>query len=99
MFLPFFHLPSALLHTGFNKKSPASSAEIPRTNSAASQTQPPLNDRTNSASAKTPMYFYEIINVWKHDPSAFTQGLVYLNGALLESTGMNGQSSLRQVDL
>ena len=45
------------------------------------------------------MYSYDIINIWPHDPSAFTQGLLYLNGALLESTGMNGQSSLRQVDL
>jgi glutamine cyclotransferase len=34
-----------------------------------------------------------------HDTSAFTEGLVFWNGALLESTGLRGQSSLRQVDL
>ena len=33
-----------------------------------------------------------------HDPGAFTQGLLYHNGALYESTGLYGQSSLRHID-
>jgi len=33
-----------------------------------------------------------------HDPDAFTQGLLLHQGALLESTGLYGQSSLRRVD-
>ena len=32
-------------------------------------------------------------------PSAFTQGLIFANGFLYESTGLNGKSSLRQVEL
>jgi glutamine cyclotransferase len=44
-------------------------------------------------------YTYEVINAWPHDRGAFTQGLVFLDGALLESTGLNGQSSLRRVEL
>lgn len=44
-------------------------------------------------------YTYEIIRAYPHDSNAFTQGLVYFNGALYESTGLNGQSSLRKVDL
>ena len=31
--------------------------------------------------------------------TAFTQGLVFVNGMLYESTGQRGQSSLRMVDL
>lgn len=42
---------------------------------------------------------YEIVHVFPHDPSAFTQGLVYSDGHLYESTGLNGQSTLRMVDL
>jgi glutaminyl-peptide cyclotransferase len=42
---------------------------------------------------------YEIVHVYPHDPGAFTQGLVYSDGHLYESTGLNGQSSLRMVDL
>lgn len=45
------------------------------------------------------LYTYEIINTYPHDPKAFTQGLVYLDGFLYESTGLYGASSLRQVKL
>ena len=33
-----------------------------------------------------------------HDPSAFTQGLLYRDGVFYESTGLYGHSSLRRVD-
>ncbi|KHK04472.1 glutaminyl-peptide cyclotransferase [Desulfovibrio sp. TomC] len=33
-----------------------------------------------------------------HDPKAFTQGLLYHDGFLYESTGLYGQSTLRRVD-
>jgi len=48
---------------------------------------------------EVPTYTYEILNVWPHDPGAFTQGLTYHDGLLWESTGRYGQSSLRKVDL
>jgi glutamine cyclotransferase len=40
-----------------------------------------------------------IINKYPHDPEAFTQGLVWDKGAVYESTGLRGRSSLRRVDL
>ena len=42
---------------------------------------------------------YRIVHTFPHDPHAFTQGLVYADGQLYESTGLYGQSSLRMVDL
>ena len=42
---------------------------------------------------------YDIIKTWQHDRGAFTQGLVYRDGFLYESTGLNGRSSLRKVEL
>jgi glutamine cyclotransferase len=42
---------------------------------------------------------YQITHVYPHDPDAFTQGLVYQDGHLYESTGLNGRSSIRMVDL
>ncbi|MES2692032.1 MAG: glutaminyl-peptide cyclotransferase, partial [Verrucomicrobiota bacterium] len=36
---------------------------------------------------------------WPHDRGAFTQGLVFYRGSLIESTGLNGQSSLRELEL
>ncbi len=44
-------------------------------------------------------YSYEIVNTFPHDKTAFTQGLVFLDGKFIESTGLNGRSTLREVDL
>ena len=51
------------------------------------------------ANAPVPTLGYQIVNIWPHDPNAFTQGLVYLDGKMLESTGQEGRSSLRNVEL
>ncbi|MFH1445892.1 MAG: glutaminyl-peptide cyclotransferase, partial [Chloroflexota bacterium] len=42
---------------------------------------------------------FEVINRYPHDHLAFTQGLIFHEGQLYESTGLNGRSSLRKVDL
>jgi glutamine cyclotransferase len=42
---------------------------------------------------------YQVVHTYPHDPNAFTQGLIYADGHLYESTGLNGKSSLRMVDL
>ena len=58
----------------------------------------------SSASAKASpeslvMYECEVVHNFPHDRAAFTQGLVFLDGYLLESTGLKGRSSLRKVEL
>jgi glutaminyl-peptide cyclotransferase len=40
-----------------------------------------------------------VLAVWPHDPRAFTQGLVFRDGHLYESTGLYGRSELREVEL
>ena len=52
-----------------------------------------------AAPAAVPEYTYQIVHVYPHDPNAFTQGMIYLDGHLYESTGRYGNSSLRMVDL
>ncbi|GBG68771.1 hypothetical protein CBR_g3313 [Chara braunii] len=55
-----------------------------------------------SSRADPPLvYTYEVVSKWKHDPNAFTQGLVYdyAGDCLYESTGMYGESSIRQVEI
>ncbi len=51
------------------------------------------------AQAAVPIYDYEVVQVYPHDPQAFTEGLFYLNGYLYESTGLEHQSSIRRVRL
>jgi len=46
-----------------------------------------------------PVYGYEVVASYPHDTSAFTQGLLFEDGVLYESTGRHGRSSLRKVDL
>jgi glutaminyl-peptide cyclotransferase len=45
------------------------------------------------------VYTYEVVHTYPHDVHAFTEGLLYLNGVLYESTGLEGHSSIRKVQL
>ncbi|MCE2489762.1 MAG: glutaminyl-peptide cyclotransferase [Anaerolineae bacterium] len=40
-----------------------------------------------------------VLATWPHDPSSFTQGLLWHEGYLYESIGLYGHSALRQVEL
>jgi glutamine cyclotransferase len=44
-------------------------------------------------------YSYRVIKKYHHDDDAYTQGLVFDNGVLYESTGLEGKSSLRIVNI
>jgi glutaminyl-peptide cyclotransferase len=51
------------------------------------------------APARTPTFSYEIVATYPHDAKAFTQGLLWHEGRLFESTGQVGESEIREVDL
>lgn len=42
---------------------------------------------------------YQILATYPHDPTAYTEGLVWVEGQLYESIGLDGVSTLRRVDL
>ena len=44
-------------------------------------------------------YSVEVVKEYQHDAEAYTQGLFFHSDTLYESTGLNGKSSLRKVDL
>ena len=52
-----------------------------------------------STGAEPPVDGYRIVREYPHDPTAFTQGLLFLDGRLYESTGLNRQSTIREVRL
>ncbi|MDE2143993.1 MAG: glutaminyl-peptide cyclotransferase, partial [Elusimicrobia bacterium] len=41
---------------------------------------------------------YSVVKSYPHDPSAFTEGLVWHDGHFYESTGLKGESDVRKVD-
>ncbi|WP_295992164.1 glutaminyl-peptide cyclotransferase [Rugamonas sp.] len=51
------------------------------------------------AAEPLPVYGYKIVHAYPHDTRAFTEGLLYRDGFLYESTGLKGHSSIRKVDL
>lgn len=71
--------------------------------SPAGPSRPP--DATPQAAAPravapaTPVHQIRVVRTFPHDRQAFTQGLIYRDGVLFESTGLYGQSTVREVDL
>ena len=62
----------------------------PNVNTANTNTAKPASVTVDS---------YTVVKTYPHDPNAFTEGLFYHDGFLYESTGQNGKSSLRKVNL
>ena len=49
--------------------------------------------------ASVPVHSFDVVHAHPHDAGAFTQGLVYRDGFLYESTGLEGQSTLRKLEI
>lgn len=63
--------------------------------------RPPLAGQSapKTQVARVPQFAFQVVHVFPHDSSAYTQGLVFHKGILYEGTGLNGRSSLRKVRL
>lgn len=86
-------------HPALSSTSPLSTAMATRPLPVAtpSPTSTPM-DRL-PAGEPVPVYTYKVVNIYPHDRSAFTEGLAFQDGVLYESTGLNGQSTLRRVEM
>ncbi len=51
------------------------------------------------ADAKVKNYKIEVADEFPHDTESYTQGLFFHDGQMYESTGLNGKSTFRKVDL
>ena len=56
--------------------APAAKLQLPRAGSSIGEPHP--------ADGQLWRYGYEVVNAFPHDPKAYTQGLVFLDGKLLE---------------
>ncbi len=63
------------------------------------ESQTRSSEFTVLASSAPARYQHRVKRVYPHDRTAYTQGLLYHEGSLYESTGLEGRSSLRQVEL
>jgi glutamine cyclotransferase len=60
---------------------------------------PPIAEPAKPGAAGVAHFGFEVVRTWPHDRNAFTQGLVFRRDTLLEGTGLNGQSALRELEL
>jgi glutamine cyclotransferase len=61
-------------------------------------TEPSVEPKTEPSGTQPTIIGYQLINTFPHDSSCFTEGLQYINGQLLESSGLYGKSTLRFTD-
>lgn len=67
--------------------------------SNGSNTMVPNKNANTGSPAPVPVYGYEVVKAYPHDSKAFTEGLFFHDGYLYESTGQEGQSTLRKVEI
>ena len=90
-----FALVLLFVGVGCQPQSASNGGAPPATSTAAA-----LPSATPVATPEAPtLYTFEVVNSWPHDKKAFTQGLIFHDGSLLESTGQYGESTLRRVEL
>jgi glutamine cyclotransferase len=58
----------------------------------------PSSNKASGSDVSAHRISYEVVNSYPHDPTSFTQGLLWHEGAIYESTGQYGQSKLRQLE-
>lgn len=83
-----------ILSLACSEKSNLSNANSMKTN----RTNGNSSNANSSKTAGVPVYTYDVVNTFKHDSRAFTEGLFFYNGFLYESTGQEGKSDLRKVE-
>lgn len=69
-----------------------------RSNQTPDANYEPFNKSTMTAEGQARQLSYQVMNSYPHDPSSFTQGLLWHGGNLYESTGQYGQSKLRRLE-
>ena len=57
------------------------------------------NSSANNDSNEPLLISFNIVKVYPHDTTSYTEGLEWINNTLYESTGNNGRSKLRKVNL
>ncbi|MDE0880806.1 MAG: glutaminyl-peptide cyclotransferase [Sphingomonas bacterium] len=74
-------------------------APLPQPAVAPSAQAAPATAPAVAAAARPPLIGLRIIARYPHDPAAFTEGLIWHDGGLYESVGLEGRSEVRRVVL
>lgn len=64
----------------------------------ANQPNVASNNNQGASDSRAQQVSYEVVSSYPHDPTSFTQGLLWHDGALYEGTGLKGESRLRKLE-
>jgi len=71
----------------------------PQTVERQASAQPTIASTAPANTGQIRQLSFQVVQSFPHDTDAFTEGLLFHNGYLYESTGMEGKSNIRKVDL
>ena len=69
------------------------------TNVAEAPSEQGIQSNVSRTKVKVTGYKIRIVNEFPHDVTSYTQGLFFYGGEMYESTGLNGKSTFRKVDI
>jgi glutamine cyclotransferase len=91
--------PSAMLPPMPSRSQRAFSSILHATVVALAMAAASVCAKPATRTSSSPTFRLKVVHAYPHDSHAFTQGLLFLDGKIYESTGLFGRSSLRRVDL
>jgi len=56
------------------------------------------NNSQGAGNSRAQQISYEVVSSYPHDPTSFTQGLLWHDGSFYESTGLKGESKVRRLE-
>lgn len=68
-------------------------------NAAETPSEQGIQSNVSRTKVKVTGYKIQIVNEFPHDVTSYTQGLFFYGGEMYESTGLNGKSTFRKVDI
>lgn len=67
--------------------------------SCKNNTPPDTSPNDNNSNPAPPVLSYNVVKVYPHDTASFTEGLFIHDNAFYESTGLEGKSKLRKINI
>lgn len=88
-----------VLPLSFASCANASGSKAAGENSSAAAVPSPVQESAPRRKVNVTRYKVHVVKEYPHDVTSYTQGLFFYGGDMFESTGLNGKSTFRKVDI
>ncbi len=84
---------------GASENGKTTPKETAKTEQSVEKTKTKRTEAKQSAKTVSGKYIARVLNVYPHDRSSYTQGLLYKDGFIYESCGRYGSSAIKKIEL